>query len=133
MGRPKGSTNKPKTDAPVVKVKDKTVATVKDFTNPVPLKKKRIADETPLTTDYIVAVTELAMIAGRDYYLGKLEPWVKTHVDTGKYTALNIKVEENKINGIDIFRLFDGEDLIDMKHVFKVDVEDVIRGPLGAR
>ena len=119
MGRPKGSKNKPKADEPVVKVNGK----------PAQLEIKDTADD--LNTSFIVATTELAVIAGRNYITDKLMGWLgDTKAEyPGQELELAVIVGDDK----DEYALFLDGEKVDSKHIFHADIEDVVRGVLGAR
>ena len=136
MGRPKGSKNK----TTVVKTKESPVVQKKQTTLKLSLPDvpKQQRDDVAVTTDFIRAVTELAVIAGRNFYLSKLQPWIDTFKDQN---SLRIEIEEDEKLGVDTFSLYSGstdEDdgdavCLDTRHVFRADIDDVVRGVLGAR
>jgi hypothetical protein len=128
MGRPKGSKNK--TVASVQQELQPIVNAVKAKVKEVKKEEKKAKLTVP-TKDYIVALTELAIVAGRDFYLDKLQPWISGY--THLYQNLRIEVKENVELGVDEFTLYDGPEKLDTRHVFKTDIDDVVRGILGAR
>lgn len=120
MGRPKGSKNKSKEVQPVLPAVDtKTKVAKKE-------KVEKDAVKDPL--ELLRATTNLAVLAGRNFIVDKITTWK----DSFKaQDGLVIKVVST--DDCDEYQLWDGDEKLDSKHIFRVDVEDVVAGVLGVR